>query len=164
LCSTWRSGSETQSAYPPAKSRTPPGLSSMGGGSAWPQRRVRLRQRAQIHPRAVGKLHRVTICHELSDADQIIKFETVGQIDGLFYARERPRPRRTRETTPACPAWGEGRFAQTVCASRRPQCAGDAICRRCNSIAAGALDRLVSPARTVHPLGNESEGRLGRAL
>jgi hypothetical protein len=26
-----------------------------------------------LHPRAVGKLHRVTICREFSDADQIIK-------------------------------------------------------------------------------------------
>ena len=34
--------------------------------------------RSQIHPRAVGNLHRVTICHELSDADQIIKSKPGG--------------------------------------------------------------------------------------
>ena len=31
-----------------------------------------------IHPRAFGKLHPVTVCRELSDADQIIKFENGG--------------------------------------------------------------------------------------
>ena len=35
-------------------------------------------QRPQIHPRAVGKLHRVTICRALSDSDQIIKSEHGG--------------------------------------------------------------------------------------
>jgi hypothetical protein len=31
-----------------------------------------------IHPRAVGKLHRVIVCRELSDADQIIKSKKGG--------------------------------------------------------------------------------------
>jgi hypothetical protein len=67
-----------------------------------------------IHPRAVGKLHRVTICREFSDADQIIKSEHGGTDRRPFYARERPRP-SMRETTPAWPAWGEGRVPQTPC-------------------------------------------------
>ena len=40
-------------------------------GATWP--RASVSRRPQIHPRAVGKLHPVTICCELSDADQIIK-------------------------------------------------------------------------------------------
>ena len=69
-----------------------------------------------------------------------------------------------------------------VCASRRPQCAGDANCRRCNSITAAwrsmfgcTLKPILAamPARTISlaspetvkkrctPLGNESEGRFG---
>ena len=57
-----------------------------------------------------------------------------------------------------------------VCAGGRPQRAGDANCRRCNSIAADATPArsigLVSPATVQRctPLGNESEGRLGLAL
>ena len=53
-----------------------------------------------------------------------------------------------------------------VCASRRPQRAGDANCRRCNSIAADATPARSRPATVQRctPLGNESEGRLGRAL
>jgi hypothetical protein len=47
-------------------------------------------QRRQIHPRAVGNLHDIIICHELRHSDQVIKSAIpVGQIDGL-YARAPP--------------------------------------------------------------------------
>ena len=59
-----------------------------------------------------------------------------------------------RETTPRPSSVGGGSVyaedAAFVCASRRPQRASDANCRRCNSIAADAMPArsigLVSPA------------------
>ena len=50
---------------------TTPGLSSMGEGSL-------LKPAGKQVLYQIGKLHRVTICHELSDLDQIIKSELGG--------------------------------------------------------------------------------------
>ena len=107
------------------RARTHPRLSSRGGGQHYPGglnggtlNRHPARKLRSLKPRRVAVSNRP-------------------QCD---YARP----------SPAYPAWGEGRCAADavfVCASRRPQCAGDANCRRCNSIAAAwrSMFGMLSP-------------------
>jgi hypothetical protein len=52
-------------------------------GRLWPRASV---SRPQIHPRAVGNVHRAAICRELSDSNQLIKSEH----GGTLYARDHP--------------------------------------------------------------------------
>ena len=132
--------------------------------------RFKVRSARAIHPRAVGRLHRIIICRELSDADQIIKSEQVGT-DPRLKNRTTGRICIYTRDHPCLSSMGGGSGAADagfVCASRRPQRAGDANCRRCNSIAADAMPArsigLVSPA-TVNgaSLSEKNAGRLGLA-
>ena len=77
---------------------------------------------SQFHPRAVGKLHRVTICREFSSSDQIIKSEQVGTDRPCRSSARKRWSAEPPNGPPAGPSWGEGRIASAPVGPSRGQC------------------------------------------